>query len=451
MIKDIQNYTNYYFLGIGGIGMSALARHFKRLGKTVLGYDKTKTILTETLEKEGIDVHYIDSTNYIIANNLLPENTLVIRTPAVPSHTKEWLYLQENNFNILKRAEVLGELGKNTFCIAIGGTHGKTTTSSIIGHLLVSANKSCSFILGGIVENYNSNYFYNGNDILIVEADEFDQSFLKLYPDIICITSMDADHLDIYKTKEKVIESFKDFANRLPENGILFAKENLDLPTNFSYGVNSKTANCNAFNIQIKEGYTEFDINTPFGKIENIKFKILGLHNIENAVVASSIALKIGLTNEEIKLGLSTFNGIKRRFNQFNIKEKVYIDDYAHHPTEINAVTDSLKLHYPNKKSVGIFQPHLYSRTKDFADDFAKSLAKFDEIIILDIYPARELPIEGITSQWLLNKVELKNKHYCTLNTVLEKLKELDFTILVTIGAGNIDTLVEPIKKWLND
>ena len=450
-MKNIHTYDNYYFLGIGGIGMSALARYFKSLNKNVLGYDKTKTELTKQLESEGIEVHYLDNPQIIQDKNLLQENSLVIRTPAVPAKMKEWIFLQEHKFDILKRAEVLGKLTENSFCIAIGGTHGKTTTSSLVGHLLVAAKKSCSFILGGILENYQSNFASIGKDILVVEADEFDQSFLHLSPNISCITSMDADHLDIYGEEKYVVNSFKKFAERLPEDGILFAKEGLEINKNYSYAVNSSTADCTAQNIKIEEGFTCFDIKTPFGEIKNAQFKMIGNHNIENAVVACAIALKMGLTEEEIKTGLFSFDGIKRRFNQFRIKNKIYIDDYAHHPTEINAVTQAIKSYYPNKKVLGVFQPHLFSRTRDFADDFAKSLENFDELILLDIYPARELPMEGITSQWLLEKINAKNKEISSLENALEKIKTKDFDVLLTIGAGNIDTLVEPIKKWLNE
>jgi UDP-N-acetylmuramate--alanine ligase len=451
-MKQLDSYKNYYFLGIGGIGMSALARYFKKINKRVLGYDKTQTTLTQQLESEGIAVHYTDSPELIKEELLTPENTLVIRTPAVPLDMNEWLYFQDNHFEIVKRAEVLGKISENSFCIAIGGTHGKTTTSSLVGHLLVSANKPCTFILGGILENYQSNYQSIGTEIFVVEADEFDQSFLHLTPDIACITSMDADHLDIYGEEKYVINSFKQFAKKLqPKNGVLFAQEKVKIEKNYSYSADSKTADCFASNLQIKNGYTQFDINTPFGKIKDIQFKMIGHHNIENAVVASSIALKMGLTENEIKAGLSSFSGIKRRFNQFEYKSKIYIDDYAHHPTEINAVTNAIKTYYPDKKVLGVFQPHLFSRTRDFADDFAKSLAEFDQLLLLDIYPARELPIEGITSEWLLHRIESKNKQICSLENVIEKIKSSDFDVLVTLGAGNIDSLVEPIKNWLND
>ncbi len=449
-MEDLNTYENYYFLGIGGIGMSALARHFKTLNKSVLGYDKIKTTLTEKLEQEGIAVHYKDSPEMISGLSLTPENTLVVRTPAVPLDMQEWLYFQNNNFEIVKRAEVLGKISENAFCIAIGGTHGKTTTSALVGHLLVSAKKSCTFILGGILENYQSNYVSVGQDIFVVEADEYDQSFLKLYPNISCITSMDADHLDIYGEEKNIISSFKQFAERLPSDGILFAKEGLGINKQYSYAVNSQTADCSAQNIEIKDNFTSFDLKTPEGTIKDLRFKMIGIHNIENAVAAISIALKVGLTEEEVKNGLFSFTGIKRRFNQFDSKDKIYIDDYAHHPTEINAVTEAIKTYYPNKKVLGVFQPHLFSRTRDFADDFAKSLAAFDELILLDIYPAREMPIEGITGKWLLDKITLKEKQLCSLENALDKIKKSDFDVLVTIGAGNIDTLVEPLKNWLN-
>lgn len=444
---NVLDKTYYFFIGVGGIGMSALARYFKSLDKTVFGYDRTSTELTTELEKEGVVLHFTDElTN--IPTDLSPENTLVIYTPAVPKGLRELVYFQENNFTILKRSEVLGEITKNTYSIAVAGTHGKTTTSSLLGHILHDANMSSSAFLGGVVENYQTNFLANGNEITVSEADEFDRSFLKLSPKIGIITAMDADHLDIYGDKESFEQTFFEFGTKITEQ--LFVKKGLPFENALTYGVNSG-ADYDAINIEIQNGIYHFDVQTPTKTLHGFCLQIPGQHNVENATAAIAVADYINVEESKIVHAIGNFIGVKRRFNRWDFKDKVYIDDYAHHPTELNAVTESLKQMFPEKKVLGVFQPHLYSRTRDFEAEFADSLSRFDELILLDIYPARELPIEGVTSENLLEKINLKNKEVSSLQNALELIKTKDFDVLVTVGAGNIDALVKPIKAWLNE
>lgn len=444
---NVLDKTYYFFIGVGGIGMSALARYFKSLDKTVFGYDRTSTELTTELEKEGVVLHFTDElTN--IPTDLSPENTLVIYTPAVPKGQRELVYFQENNFTILKRSEVLGEITKNTYSIAVAGTHGKTTTSSLLGHILHDANMSSSAFLGGVVENYQTNFLANGNEITVSEADEFDRSFLKLSPKIGIITAMDADHLDIYGDKESFEQTFFEFGTKITEQ--LFVKKGLPFENALTYGVNSG-ADYDAINIEIQNGIYHFDVQTPTKTLHGFCLQIPGQHNVENATAAIAVADYINVEESKIVHAIGNFIGVKRRFNRWDFKDKVYIDDYAHHPTELNAVTESLKQMFPEKKVLGVFQPHLYSRTRDFEAEFADSLSRFDELILLDIYPARELPIEGVTSENLLEKINLKNKEVSSLQNALELIKTKDFDVLVTVGAGNIDALVKPIKAWLNE
>ncbi len=439
--------TYYYFIGAGGIGMSALARYFKYLEKVVLGYDKTPTELTNQLEKEGIDLHFEDHLDKI-PNFLTPENTLVIYTPAVPMEHKELNYFLDNGFQVMKRSEVLGEITRSSYGIAVAGTHGKTTTSSILGHILHESGLESTAFLGGVLENYDTNFLINGNKITVSEADEFDRSFLRLSPKIGIITSMDADHLDIYGNKEEFEQTFKEFSQKITEK--LFVRKGLPIPNASTYGVESG-ADFDAVNIRIENGIYHFDLNTPAGVYENFELKLPGKHNVENATAAIAVALHLQVPVAKIKQALEDFRGVKRRFNRWDIKGKIYIDDYAHHPTELNAVISSVKEMFPEKKILGVFQPHLFTRTRDFIDGFAESLSQFDELVLLDIYPARELPIDGITSQALADKINLKNKEVCSLSEAMELIKSKDFDVLVTVGAGNIDTLVKPIKKWLDE
>jgi UDP-N-acetylmuramate--alanine ligase len=440
---------NVYFIGIGGIGMSALARYFKSIGKNVAGYDKTQTELTDELETLGIAIHFEDAIESI-PSEFYTENTLVIVTPAVPVSHSEWNYLLERNYQIKKRAEVLGIITKNTFCFAVAGTHGKTTTSSILGHILYESGADVTSFIGGIVENYNSNLIGNGKTITVVEADEFDRSFLHLHPNIACITSMDADHLDIYGDKKAIEDSFEEFADKVSDKSQLFVTKNLPLK-GVTVAVNEE-ANYKAFNIRIENGNYLFDVQTPKEIISNLEFGLPGKHNLTNALMALAMAKTFGTSNDAIAKALKSFKGIKRRFS-YQIKEKslVYIDDYAHHPTEINAVHQAVSELYPNQKVLAIFQPHLFSRTRDFGDDFAKSLSAFDEVILLDIYPARELPIPGITSKWLLDKMTILDKKLVTKEALIPTILQSDAKIIVTIGAGDIGELVPTIKKTLNE
>ena len=446
---NINQIHNIYFIGIGGIGMSALARYFKNIGKNVSGYDKTETQLTKELQQEGIDVHFEDNISFI-PKDYYVENTLIVITPAVPVLLAEWNYFIERKFIIRKRAEVLGLITKDTFCFAVAGTHGKTTTSSILAHILFQSGLDVTSFLGGIVENYNSNLVGRGKTITVVEADEFDRSFLHLHPNIACITSMDADHLDIYGDASAIEESFREFADKVTDKSKLFYANGLDLK-GISVGINDDSKVI-AQNIKIENGYYVFDAQFENELIENIKFGLPGHHNLSNALMALAMAKTYGVETDKIKNALASFKGIRRRFS-FQIREEklTYIDDYAHHPTEINAVHQAVRELFPNQKICAIFQPHLFSRTKDFAADFAKSLSKFDEVLLMEIYPARQLPIEGITSSWLLEKIENKNKKEVSKEQVFTELKESNATVFVTIGAGDLGEMVPQIKTILSE
>jgi UDP-N-acetylmuramate--alanine ligase len=446
---NLNQIHNVYFIGIGGIGMSALARYFKSIGKKVSGYDKTETELTKELIESGIDIHFEDEIG-LIPTDYYIENTLVVVTPAVPTVHSQWNYFLEREFVVKKRAEVLGLITKDTFCFAVAGTHGKTTTSSILGHILYQSGADVTSFLGGIVENYNSNLIGTGKTITVVEADEFDRSFLHLYPNIACVTSMDADHLDIYGDSKAIEASFLEFANKITDNSQLFIAKNLDLQ-GITVAVN-ENADFKAFNVRIENGNYVFDVQTPTEIISELQFGLPGKHNLTNALMALAMAKTFGTSNEDIAAALKSFKGIKRRFS-YQIKESnlVYIDDYAHHPTEIDAVFQAVSELYPNQKVMAIFQPHLFSRTKDFADGFAKSLSQFEEVILLDIYPARELPIEGITSSWLLDKMTNNHKKVVSKSDLITEILKSEAKIIVTIGAGDIGELVPSIKLALQN
>ena len=446
---NLNQIHNVYFIGIGGIGMSALARYFKAIGMNVSGYDKTETELTKELQQLGIAIHFEDRID-LIPTDYYVENTLVIITPAVPIHHSEWNYFLERDFEVKKRAEVLGIITKDTFCFAVAGTHGKTTTSSILGHILFESGVDVTAFVGGIVENYNSNLIGNGKTVTVVEADEFDRSFLHLYPNIACVTSMDADHLDIYGDSASIEASFMEFADKVTDKSKLFITK--DLPIQGVTCAVNEDANFTAFNIRIVNSQYVFDVRTPSETIVNIEFGLPGKHNLMNALMALAMAKTFGLPNEDIASALHSFKGIKRRFSyQIKTENLVFIDDYAHHPTEINAVHQAVRELYPGQKVLAIFQPHLFSRTKDFADDFAQSLAAFDEVILLDIYPARELPMEGITSQWVLDKIDNRNKKLVSKQELIPSILESEAKVIVTIGAGDIGELVSFIKKALNE
>ena len=454
---NLNQIHNVYFIGIGGIGMSSLARYFKSIGKQVSGYDKTETELTKELQETGIAIYFDDKIDLIPAN-YTPENTLVIITPAVPKQHLQWNHFLDYDYEVKKRAEVLGIITKNTYCFAVAGTHGKTTTSSILGHVLYESGADVTAFVGGIVENYNSNLIGTGKTITVVEADEFDRSFLHLHPNIACVTSMDADHLDIYGDSASIEASFVEFAKKIEDRTKLFVPKGLPLEgiqtviSDQATPPSANEGNFTAFNIRIENSQYVFDVQTPSETMLNIQFSLPGKHNLMNALMALAMAKTFGIPTKDIANALGSFKGIKRRFSyQIKTDKLVYIDDYAHHPTEINAVHQAVRELYPDKKVIAIFQPHLFSRTKDFADDFAKSLSAFDEVVLLDIYPARELPMAGINSQWLLNKIENNNKKLVPKQDIIPTIIASDASIVVTIGAGDIGELVGSIKKALNE
>lgn len=450
-MKALSTYQNFYFVGIGGIGMSALARYFNASGKKVMGYDKTATKITSALISEGINIIFEDIVSEE-TKHLNPENTLVIFTPAIKK-LEILNHFNGHGFTVLKRAKVLGLITENTACIAVAGTHGKTTTSSLVAHLCKEANLSFSAFLGGIAENFKSNFLYNGSDISVVEADEYDRSFLNLSPDWAVITSTDADHLDIYGDKATIEQGFKDFANLVPADNQLFVRKGINIGRNAkSYAVNEE-ADYYSDNIREIGDKIYFDFHTPTEEINDFEWEIPGIHNVENATVAIAILHNLGVDFETLKQGIANFKGIKRRYTKHRFENgKIYIDDYAHHPTELNAVIGSIKTFYPEKKLLVVFQPHLFSRTRDFADGFAESLYKADELILLDIYPARELQenFEGVTSSWLSEKINLETREVSTLEDAFSRIKEKDFDVLLTVGAGNIDTLYDGIVEWLS-
>jgi len=445
-LKSLSNIQNVYFIGIGGIGMSAIARYFVSIGKNVAGYDKTTTELTSKLEDLGITISFSQKTKEIPKAFLNRENTLVVYTPAVPVKHKQLLYFQEHNFEVHKRAKILGFITKDTFTLAVAGTHGKTTTSTILAHLLYDAGEKVTAFLGGISENYQSNYISSGNEVVVVEADEFDRSFLQLFPNISAITSMDADHLDIYGAHDALVDSFKAFA-ALTKNQ-LYKTHGLMID-GLSIGINDN-ADYSAKNIQIKNGSYHFDLQTPSKTIEGLTVNLPGHHNLRNAITAFVMAMQYGADIQKLKIALTTFKGIQRRFSyQIKNKDIVYIDDYAHHPTEIDALHQAIREMHPDKKVLAIFQPHLFSRTKDFAIDFGKSLAQFDELLLLDIYPARELPMKGVTAEWLLSLIDLQHKKLISKSELTLAVKQSNAEVIVTIGAGDIGAEVENLKKEL--
>lgn len=435
-----------YFIGIGGIGMSAIARYFLANNKMVAGYDKTKTEITDALVGLGVAIHFEDDTALIDRSFLEPEHTLVVYTPAVPKGHKELNFFKENGYQVVKRSQILGLITEHTFCLAVAGTHGKTTTTSILGHLLKTCEVPLTAFLGGISENYNSNLILNGTEVSVVEADEFDRSFLTLSPDFACITSMDADHLDIYGDASELKKSFVAFSERLKPNGKLFVKNGLPLE-GITYGIEDDS-DYTIQNIKIQNGTYVFDVKTPIDRIENLEFNLPGRHNLSNALIALAMAVEYGCSYQQLAKGLATYKGVKRRFSyQIKTEDFVYIDDYAHHPEEISAVHQAVREMYSDKKVLAIFQPHLFSRTRDFIDDFAKSLSKFDEIFLLDIYPARELPIEGVDSSWLLSKIDNNNKQLVSKENLLKAIRSSDAQVVLTIGAGDIGAEVKRIKK----
>lgn len=449
---ELENIERVYLVGIGGIGMSGLARYFKKRGCVVCGYDKTCTKLTEKLMNEGIPVVFQDEEDNIPVS--FQENdpkTLVIYTPAIPKDSAILNYFKDRSYTLKKRSEVLGIISKGMYTIAVAGTHGKTTTSSIIAHVLKDSGYDCSAFLGGIASNYNSNVLFGENNTMVVEADEFDRSFLTLHPDIAIVTSMDADHLDIYGDKMHLVESFKQFTSQLKPGGRLIYRKGLDLQGGKTYSANVM-ADIQAYNVRIENGSFWFDFKNWNMEIENIQLGLPGLHNIENAVSAIEVALHLGIDPEKIKKALAGFLGVKRRF-EYILKEPkhIYIDDYAHHPEELRACIAAVKSLYPDKKLTAIFQPHLFTRTRDFAPGFSEVLSMVDDLIMLEIYPARELPIEGVNSAMILDKVRNSSKQILSKQEALDYVKANNPELLLTVGAGDIDTLVQPLKEILQN
>ena len=445
-------YKNAYFIGIGGIGMSAIARYFKFKGLNVAGYDKTESELTDTLQKEGIDVHYVDNVDFIPKDI---ENTLVVYTPAIPHDLKELNYVMDNGYYVFKRSKVLGEITDGERCLAVSGTHGKTTTSTLTAHILDESGEGCSAFLGGISKNYDTNLLMSHTPTVVVEADEFDRSFLQLHPEIAVITAMDADHLDIYGDLEHVHEAFKAFASQV--SGTVIAKLGLDITSKdtnakiLRYHYNDPKADFYARNPQPdKLGYFSFDIVWPGGVIEGVKCGTPGWVNVENSVAAAAICLTYGLKPEAIKHAIGTFQGVKRRLDIHVNTEKIsYIDDYAHHPKELSTAISSMRDIFPGRKLTAIFQPHLYTRTRDFADDFAAALSKVDKLILLDIYPAREEPIPGVTSEIIFDKVTAPEKVMLHKEELMGYLEKEPVDVLITFGAGNIADFIAPITELL--
>jgi UDP-N-acetylmuramate--alanine ligase len=444
---NIDHIKQVYLIGIGGIGMSGLARYFQHLGCRVVGYDRTETDLTLSLVQEGIHVVYQDDTNLIPAEfGQTSSETLVIFTPAVPKDLKIKNYFIDKGFEIFKRSQVLGFISASRFTIGVAGTHGKTTTSTMIAHILKDSGYDCSAFLGGISSNYNTNVLYGDNNVVVVEADEYDRSFLTLHPNIAVVTSADADHLDIYGDESHLIESFEMYLDRVVEGGCRIVKKGLPFSGDISYSKDEQ-ADAHAVNIEVIDGEFHFDYVKGDLHIANIKMGIAGLHNIENAVAAITVALLLEIDQDKIVVALANFRGAKRRFEYIVRQENaVYIDDYAHHPEELRAFLFSLKKLYPSKKITVVFQPHLFSRTRDFVEGFAEVLGMADDLLLMEIYPARELPIEGVTSSWLLEKINLESKRVVSPEQVLEYVKNENPELVVTVGAGDIDRLVKPLK-----
>ncbi len=441
-----------YFIGIGGIGMSAIARYYNFKGLKVSGYDKTPSELTRALESEGIEIHYEEDINFVPKD---VENTLVVYTPAIPKDMKELVYVLENGYRVIKRSRTLGEIAEGQRCLAVAGTHGKTTTSTLLAHIFTDSGEGCSAFLGGISKNYDTNLLMSRNETIVAEADEFDRSFLQLFPEIAVITSMDADHLDIYSNISNMHEAFKAFASQV--SGTVITKIGLDITEAdtkaeiLRYSYDNAEADFHASRISVDEcGYFTFDLNWPQGVIEGCKVGIPGWINVENAIAASAIALTYGIAPEKVRHALGTFAGVKRRFDiHVNRPGCAYIDDYAHHPKEIAAAISSIRDIFPNRKLTAIFQPHLYTRTRDFAEEFAEALSNVDKLIMLDIYPAREEPIPGVTSEIIYDRVNAPEKVIMVKEDLMEYIDHEPIDVLITFGAGNIDRFIGPIKEKL--
>lgn len=448
-MNPLTNIKHIYFIGIGGIGMSALARYFNTQGVKVSGYDKTPTALTDDLEKEGIQIHFEDDINQI--DKLA---TVVVYTPAIPATHSELNYCKDNGYNVVKRSDVLNWITENAFTIAIAGTHGKTTTTSMTAHILRHTEYGCNAFLGGIASNYNTNFWSHQKNVVVVEADEYDRSFLKLSPNIAVVTAVDPDHLDIYGTPEEVLKAFGQFTDKIKSGGTLIQKMDtaFSIDTSnkavFTYGYNKDNASYHTANLKVVDGAYIFDIIHPNGILKDVVLNMGGLHNVENATAAIAIALSLGIDENKIKTAVAAFKGVKRRF-EYKVKtaNKVLIDDYAHHPEELNALISGVRSLYPNEKMVLIFQPHLYSRTQDQAAGFMEVLDKADEVILLPIYPARELPIEGVSSDMLLEGMKITNKRVLSKEQLMEWAKQTNDKLIVMAGAGDIDVCITNIQK----
>lgn len=454
----MDNIRSVYFLGIGGIGMSNLARYFMSKGKSVGGYDRAETLLTKALVKEGADIHYADDVANIPVLYTDKETTLIVYTPAMPDDSPELNYFREHGFDIHKRAQVLGLITQSSKALCCAGTHGKTTTSSMLAHILKGSHLDCNAFLGGILKNYDSNLMLSDkSEFTVVEADEYDRSFHWLHPYMALITSVDPDHLDIYGTEDEYLKSFEKFTSLIQPGGALVVKHNIKLKPQLQSGVRLYTysqdkGDFRAENIKVGSGTIRFDFVTPDSVVKNIELGVPVRINIENGIGSMALAWLNGATDDELRNGMRTFQGAKRRFD-FILKTDslVMIDDYAHHPDELSASISSVKELYPDKKVLGVFQPHLYSRTRDFADQFARSLSLLDELILLDIYPAREKPIEGVTSQIIFDKVTCK-KTLCKKSELLDIIRnKKNIEVLLTVGAGDIDQLLQPIKELLEE
>lgn len=446
-------YRNIYFIGIGGIGMSAIARYYNTKGYSVSGYDKTPSDLTRELEAEGISIHYEERPDLVPQST---EDTLVIYTPAIPADMTELVMVREKGYKLLKRSRMLGEISKDQTCLAVAGTHGKTSTSTMLAHIYTDSKIGCSAFLGGISKNYNSNLLISENKVVVAEADEFDRSFLQLFPKTAVITAMDADHLDIYGNIESVHAAFRDFAAQVSDT--LIIKKGLPISEKdtkariYSYSYDDCTADFYSQNRKInsENGCFTYDLVYPAGVIEEITCGTPGWVNVENSIAAAAIALSEGVPAEQVKAAIGSFRGVKRRFDlHFCCEKCVYLDDYAHHPKELSSAISSIRNIYPGRKICGIFQPHLYTRTRDFADEFAQSLSMLDKLILLDIYPAREEPIPGVSSEIIFDKVTAADKVLIRKEELMEVLEKEEPDVLVSFGAGNIDRYIEPITQML--
>ena len=445
---NLDKIDNIFFIGIGGMGMSSLAEYFINENKYVCGYDRDASENTDRLQKLGIEILFKDSFEKVNSRFLNKDNTLIVYTPAIPASNNLLSEFSGNKFVCIKRAELLGIVVKKGKCIAIAGTHGKTTTTSILAHLLNSSNISTTSFIGGISENYNSNFLYNGNKLFLVEADEYDKSFLNLTPNYACITSIDPDHLDIYTDFEGVESGFVSFINNIQSDGFLIVQENLDYDYP-KYGL-SPNSDYSIENIRIQDENYLFDIRTPESNYKNLKFSIPGKHNLMNALAAFVISIQLGCEINLLKSALESFKGVKRRFTyHLRTKDRVYIDDYAHHPKEINSVYSAIKEIYPKQDILVVFQPHLFSRTRDFVEGFADSLSQFDAVLLLDIYPARETPIDGVSSSWLLDKINSPIKKLVDKSDLSTEILNQNMKINLTLGAGDIGDECMKIKKSL--